>query len=172
MKMTESSDFDTVCGVNIVRSYGYSAFTVYRGTYHNVKLDTIVYQMLYKIIGRTNSGKHNTISFFFMRRLFNPDSHPLQLHPAEVVLTSSIQGQMKDTVAPQRNRPRVEQKVSLLYTYLNDYNVSKSVVFKFCDLQPKSVFHFGRFQRYVCDILTTFFTFETLQMNVISLQDV
>ena len=30
----------------------------------------------------------------------------------------------------------------------------------------------GRFQRYVCDILTTFFIFETLQMNVISLQDV
>ena len=31
---------------------------------------------------------------------------------------------------------------------------------------------YGRFQRYVCDILTTFFIFETLQMNVISLQDV
>ena len=30
----------------------------------------------------------------------------------------------------------------------------------------------GRFQRYVCDILTTFFIFETLQMNEISLQDV
>ena len=32
--------------------------------------------------------------------------------------------------------------------------------------------YIGRFQRYVCDILTTFFIFETLQMNVISLQDV
>ena len=30
----------------------------------------------------------------------------------------------------------------------------------------------GRFHRYVCDILTTFFIFETLQMNGISLQDV